>query len=272
VAREPGVFAGGEAAAWVFHRLDGDLDVRFRVEEGGRFGAGDRILELDGRLAPILTGERLALNLLARLCGVATLSRAYVDAVAGTGVAIVDTRKTTPGWRELERDAVRAGGGVNHRSGLFDAVLVKENHVRAAGGIAPAWRQAVRRTRGRRGANPAAFVQIEVRDLSELDEALTAGARFILLDNFTLRALAAAVRAARRRAPEAVLEASGGVTLATVRSIAKAGVDRISVGALTHSARAIDLSLLVEEVGRTPRRARVAAKGQRSGRRGTDGT
>ncbi len=251
LAREPGVFAGGDVAVWVFHRLEERLQVRLPLAEGGRFEAGDDVLELAGRLAPILTGERLALNVLGRLCGIATLTRAYVEAVAGTGASIVDTRKTTPAWRELERAAVRAGGGLNHRAGLYDAVLLKENHIRAAGGIAAAWRKAVRRPRARRsgaGAREPSFVQIEVRDLAELDRALAAGARRILLDNFAPPALAVVVRRARERAPDAVLEASGGVTLANARAVAETGVDRISVGALTHSARALDLSLLVEEV------------------------
>ncbi len=262
VAREPGVLAGGDVAAWVFERLERGLDVRRPIGEGERFAAGDTVLEVAGRVARILTGERVALNLLARLSGIATLTRAYVDAVAGTGAMIVDTRKTTPGWRELERVAVRAGGGTNHRFGLYDAIHIKENHVRAAGGIAPAWRRA-----GRAGARAAlaarrpAFAEIEVRDLRELDEALDAGARMILLDNFTPAGLARAVRRARRKAPGVVLEASGGVTLATVRAVAETGVDRISVGALTHSARALDLTLLLEERRRAVgpgRRARVA--------------
>lgn len=252
LAREAGVLAGGDVAAWVFRRLDPGLDVRTSVAEGERFEAGDHVLEIAGRVAPILTGERLALNLLGRLCGIATLTRAYVDGVVGTKARIMDTRKTTPGWRELERAAVRAGGGVNHREGLHDALLLKENHTRAAGGIAPAWRKAVRpASKGRRatGRREPAFVQIEARNLSELEEALRAGARMILLDNFAPSALAEAVRQAREAAPDVVLEASGGITLANVRAMAEAGVDRISVGALTHSARALDLSLLLEEVG-----------------------
>ncbi|HEY7460639.1 MAG TPA: carboxylating nicotinate-nucleotide diphosphorylase [Gemmatimonadota bacterium] len=262
VAREPGVLAGGGVAAWIFERMERRLAIRRPIREGERFAAGDTVLEVAGRVGPILTGERVALNLLAHLSGVATLTREYVDAVAGTGALIVDTRKTTPGWRELERAAVRAGGGTNHRFGLYDAILIKENHVRAAGGVAPAWRRA-----GRAGARAAlaarrpAFAEIEVRNLRELDEALEAGARMILLDNFAPAGLARAVRRARRRAPDVVLEASGGVTLATVRAVAESGVDRISIGALTHSARALDLSLLLEErrraVGRG-RRTRVA--------------
>jgi nicotinate-nucleotide pyrophosphorylase (carboxylating) len=249
VAREGGVLSGASAAAWVFRRLDPQLVQRWKVQDGERFAAGAAIVELGGALAPILTGERLALNLLARLSGVATLTRACVDAVAGTGAAILDTRKTTPGWRELERAAVRAGGGTNHRAGLFDAVLLKENHVRAAGGVAAA----LRRVReGLEGRPPPAFVEVEVRDRAELEEALAAGARLVLLDNFPLPELREAVALARRTAPGVLLEASGGVTRETVRAVAEAGVDRISVGALTHSAKALDLTLLVEEPAAPP--------------------
>ena len=245
VAREAGVLSGQAAAAWVFGRLDPGLALRWEVAEGERFPAGAGLLVLEGALAPILTGERLALNLLGRLSGIATLTRAYVDAARGARAAILDTRKTTPGWRELERAAVRAGGGVNHRAGLFDAVLLKENHVRAAGGVTAA----LRRVReGRTGGAAPASVEVEVRDRAELEEALAAGARIVLLDNFPLPALAEAVAFARRAAPDVLLEASGGITLDTVRPVADAGIDRISVGALTHSARALDLTLLVEAV------------------------
>jgi nicotinate-nucleotide pyrophosphorylase (carboxylating) len=255
VAREAGVLSAAEVAAWVFRRVDPELAVHAPLVEGARFEAGTVLLEVSGRVAPVLSAERLALNLLARLCGIATLTRAYVDAAAGTGAVILDTRKTTPGWRELERAAVRAGGGLNHRGGLDDAVLIKENHVRAAGGVAAAWRRATAQEGDggvSGGGGKPRFLEIEVRDLAELHEALDAGARMILLDNFTPADLARAVRVARDRAPDVVLEASGGVGLENVRSVAETGVDRISVGAITHSARALDLSLLLEQVERGP--------------------
>jgi nicotinate-nucleotide pyrophosphorylase (carboxylating) len=246
LAREGGVLAGSAAAAWVFGRLGPGLQQRWTVRDGDRFPVGAELAALEGPLAPILTGERLALNLLARLSGIATLTRACVDAVAGTGASILDTRKTTPGWRELERAAVRAGGGVNHRAGLHDAVLLKENHVRAAGGVG----EALRRVREGLAGRPApAFVEVEVRDRAELDEALAAGARLVLLDNFAIGELREAVAVARRAAPGVLLEASGGIDLGTVRAVAETGVDRISVGAITHSARALDLTLLVGDAG-----------------------
>lgn len=184
----------------------------------------------------ILAGERLALNLLQRLSGIATLTRAYVEALAGTKAQILDTRKTTPGLRALEKYAVRVGGGRNHRYGLFDGILLKENHVRAAGGVG----EAVRRAKAR--APHYLKVEVEVRSLEELEEALEAGADLILLDNFPTRALREAVRRVGGRVP---LEASGNMTLERAKAAAEAGVDYVSVGALTHSAKALDLSLLV---------------------------
>jgi nicotinate-nucleotide pyrophosphorylase (carboxylating) len=257
VARESGILAGSEVARWVFLRLDPALEVRLERADGASFAAGDVVLRVAGCVRSILPAERLALNFLQRLCGIATLTRRFVEAVRGTGALILDTRKTTPGWRELERQAVRAGGGVNHRRGLFDALLLKENHVRAAGGIEPAWRAAAEcaeslRGRGGTGAGGCvdgpAFLEIEVRDQAELLRALDAGARWILLDNFSLPSLADAVRLARSRVPDVMLEASGGIRLDNVRRVAETGVDRISVGALTHSAPAIDLSLMLDEV------------------------
>ena len=199
------------------------------------------MLRVSGSARAILTAERVALNFLQRLSGVATLTRAYVDAVAGTGVTILDTRKTTPGMRALEKQAVRAGGGSNHRFGLHDMILIKENHVAASGGIRNAV-ESVRR-QNRLGLR----VEIEARDLGEVEEAVSAGVDRILLDNMPLpmlRAAVAAVRGADGSPTE--IEASGGVNLATVRAIADTGVDFVSVGALTHSAPALDLSLLIE--------------------------
>lgn len=185
-------------------------------------------------MAGILTAERTALNFLQRLSGIATLTRRYVDAVAGTQAKILDTRKTTPGLRSLERAAVVAGGGCNHRFGLYDAILIKDNHIAAAGGVGAA----VDRARGL--GRP---VEVEVETQAQLDEALEAGAEIVLLDNFSTDAIAAAVT---RTGGRAVLEASGGMTIETARAAALAGVDRISVGALTHSAPALDLHLEVK--------------------------
>lgn len=207
------------------------------VVDGDRAGAGDVLARVEGRLATILTAERTALNLLMRLSGIATLTRMYVDAVAGTTAQIVDTRKTTPGLRKLEKYAVQMGGGRNHRFGLFDAILIKDNHLRAAGGVGPAVRAA--RNRHPEGV----VVQVEVTDLTQLDEALAVGANAILLDNMTPEMVRDAVQ---KTAGAAVLEASGGIDLDNVRAFAETGVDRISVGALTHSAPAVDIALEVE--------------------------
>ena len=239
VAKEGMVLAGLEVAAEAFRATDGALRLEYPVEEGAEVPAGTEVLRVAGRLAAILTAERTALNFLGRLSGIATLTRRFVAAVDGTGARILDTRKTTPGLRALEKDAVRAGGGFNHRMGLFDFVLVKDNHVAAAGGIAPA----VARVRSQVPA--ATPLEVEVSSLEELEEALGLGVGQILLDNMSLASLREAVRRARARVPTPELEASGNVTLENVRKIAETGVDWISVGALTHSARAADLSLRV---------------------------
>lgn len=249
VAKAPLVVAGLEACARVFTTVDPALSVRAAVADGARVEAGDVVVHIAGALASILTAERTALNLLQRLSGVATLTRAFVDEVEGTGARIVDTRKTTPGWRELEKAAVRAGGGANHRMGLWDMVLVKENHVAAAGGLA----DALDRVRARNALGLP--VEVEVRTLDELDQVLGAPVDRILLDNMTLDDMREAVDRARARtggAPVPLLEASGNVTLSTVRAVAETGVDLVSVGALTHSAPAADLSLLVDGGGAAP--------------------
>jgi len=197
-----------------------------------------------GRARPILTGERTALNFLQRLSGVATMTRRFVDAVAGTGATILDTRKTTPSFRLLEKAAVRAGGGGNHRIGLYDMVLIKDNHIAAAGGITAA----VRRVREHDRAGLP--IEVEVTNLAELDEAIDAGVDRILLDNMDLETMRAAVERVRERAgegrPRPLLEASGNITIDRVRAVAETGVDLISVGALTHSAPALDLSLRID--------------------------
>jgi len=236
--RTAGVLSGLEVAEQVFLRLDPELSWRAHAPEG-QWREPGIAAEVSGAAAPILGAERVALNLLGRLSGIATLTARYVRAVEGTGAEILDTRKTTPGLRELEKAAVAAGGGVNHRLGLFDAVLVKENHSALAGGVGEATRRALER------APEGIPVEVECATLAEVEEALGAGAPRILLDNLAPDELRGAVELVRGRAR---LEASGGVTLETVREIAETGVDVISVGALTHSAPALDVSLVLDPV------------------------
>jgi len=231
-----GAVAGLDVAAAVFRRLDPTLDWRARVSEGDWGPAGRLVAEVAGPAAAILAGERVALNFLARLSGIATLTARFVGAVEGTGTVILDTRKTTPGLRTLEKRAVAVGGGRNHRAGLFDAVLVKENHSALAGGVGAASRAAVAYA----AQHGSPVVVVECATLDEVDEALAAGAPRVLLDNMSLEDLREAVGRARGQGET---EASGGITLETVRSIAETGVDYISVGAVTHSAPALDLSL-----------------------------
>lgn len=241
VAKAEGVVAGLLVAEAVFRRLSGRLRFTAEAHDGQDVAPGDLIATIEGPLRGILTGERTALNFLQRLSGIATLTRRYVAAVEGTGTSILDTRKTTPGWRMLEKAAVRAGGGRNHRTGLYDMVLVKENHIAAAGGIV----EALRRVRESNEAGLA--VEIEVRDVDELKLAVSEGVQRVLLDNMPIDTLRKAVSVAREVNPEVELEASGNMTLRRVGAVAATGVDLISVGALTHSAPALDLSLLVRE-------------------------
>ncbi|TBH17288.1 carboxylating nicotinate-nucleotide diphosphorylase [Thermus thermamylovorans] len=236
LAKAEGVVAGLPVAREVFALADTRVAFTPLVAEGAEVAPGQELARLEGPLRGILAGERLALNLLGRLSGIATLTRSYVEALRGTGTQVLDTRKTTPGLRALEKYAVRVGGGKNHRFGLFDGILLKENHLRAAGGVA----QAVRRAKA--GAPHHLKVEVEVTSLAELEEALEAGADLILLDNFSVEDLREAVRRAGGRVP---LEASGNMTPERARQAAEAGVDYVSVGALTHSAKALDLSLLV---------------------------
>ena len=224
--REPGVIAGLEVAAAVFKRLDVELEP-----------AKDVVARLEGPAAGILTAERTALNFLGRLSGIATLTARYVQAVEGTGVQILDTRKTTPGLRELEKAAVVAGGGTNHRMGLHDALMIKENHAAAAGGLAAATRKAVAE------APEGVEVCVECETPEDVDIALEAGARRLLLDNMNPAEL---IECVARAGGRATLEASGGISLENVREVAETGIDFISVGALTHSAPALDLSLLFD--------------------------
>jgi nicotinate-nucleotide pyrophosphorylase (carboxylating) len=231
--KEPGVVAGLRVAQRAFERVDAELVFISHCPEG-KWREGGAIAEITGLAASILAAERVALNFLARLSGVATLTARYVRAVEGTGARILDTRKTTPGLRDLEKAAVRRGGGVSHRSGLFDAILVKENHAVLAGGVGEATRLALA---------AASDAIIECRTTEEVQEALNAGVKRILLDNMDQDDLRRAVELTAGRAE---LEASGGITLDTVRAVAETGVDFISVGALTHSAPALDVSLLLE--------------------------
>ena len=235
--KAPGVVCGLPAAEAVFRALDPELAFEPLAADGDRVTEVPADLaRVSGRTRAVLTGERTALNLLGRLSGVATQTRQFVDAIEGTGAAILDTRKTTPGLRGLEKYAVRCGGGRNHRFGLGDGILVKDNHLRAAGGIRPA----LERLRATATTLP---IEVETESLDEVREALAAGAEAILLDNMTPGTMREAVALARGRA---TLEASGGVSLETVRAIAETGVDFVSVGALTHSARSLDVSLEVQ--------------------------
>jgi nicotinate-nucleotide pyrophosphorylase (carboxylating) len=237
-----GVVFGIDLAVEAFRALDPEVSVERLVNEGQWRENGGPVLELEGSARGILTAERTALNFLQRLSGVATMAARCVRAVEGTGAVILDTRKTTPGLRVLEKAAVAAGGATNHRAGLYDAILIKENHAALAGGVG----EAVRRARSHAPDLP---LEVECRTLAEVDEALDTGAGApgfrILLDNMSLPATREAVRHVGGRAE---LEASGGVTLDTLRDIASTGVDFVSVGALTHSAPALDLSLLLERV------------------------
>ncbi len=236
-AKETLTVSGVSAAARVFRALDPSCEITALKGEGDPAGPGDGVLRIRGSLRAVLTGERTALNLLQRLCGIATLTRRYADALAGTRTRLLDTRKTTPGLRALEKAAVRAGGGTNHRGALFDGILVKDNHAAAAGSIGEAVRRAVR------GAHPLLLVEAEVSTPQQIEDALAAGARMLLLDNLGDAELRKAVEQVRGRVP---LEASGGMTLERLPRVAATGVDYVSVGAITHSAPAVDLSLLVE--------------------------
>lgn len=234
VSRETGVVCGIALALNSFRLLDPKVAIRIDVEDGMRVEPGSSVLFVNGNARALLSAERVALNFLQRLSGIASLTAEFVAAVAGTGAKILDTRKTTPGWRQLEKYAVRAGGGHNHRLDLSSAVLIKDNHLAALDGdIAMAVHRA-------RELAPGAKVEVECDKLEQVEAALAAGADIIMLDNMSLEEMRTAVRHVRKRA---ILEASGGVNLATVRGIAETGVDWISVGALTHSAPAMDLAL-----------------------------
>jgi len=240
VARTPGVVAGLPAAEMSFRTVDPELTFTPQVEDGADVTRGSRLATVAGRMRSILTGERTALNFLQRLSGVASQTRRHVALVAGLPVKLLDTRKTTPGWRLLEKYAVRCGGGHNHRVGLWDAFLVKDNHLAALAGSPDPVGEAVRRARA---ANAAVPLEIEVDTLEQLDRALAARPDIVLLDNMSPEQMREAVRRRDAAAPGVLLEASGGVSLNTLRAIAESGVDRVSVGALTHSAVALDIGL-----------------------------
>ncbi len=236
--KAPGTIFGLDAAEATFAALDPDASFERLVTEGVWREQGGPVLSISARARALLTGERTALNFLAHLSGVATLSARAAREVQGTGARVLDTRKTTPGLRALEKAAVAAGGATNHRAGLYDAILIKENHIAAAGGIG----EAVRRAR-ERAPELAGTLEVEVRDADEIEQALAAGAPRLLLDNMDESQLRAAVAQVAGRAE---LEASGGVTLQTLRPLAETGIEWVSMGALTHSAPALDLSLIME--------------------------
>jgi nicotinate-nucleotide pyrophosphorylase (carboxylating) len=245
VAREACVAAGLDFAVEVFRRVDPSLEIITRCAEGDRLKAGGVLLEVKGSSRSILAGERTALNFLGRLCGIATQARRYADAVAGSGVKLLDTRKTTPGWRLLEKAAVKAGGCVNHRMGLHDAVLVKDNHLAALGALTLLPPVIARL----RSEHPGLPIEIEADTLTQVEQLLgMEGIDVVLLDNMTPGMMSEAVALRNRMAPSVLLEASGGVTLESLPVIARSGVERISVGALTHSAPHADLSLELDHL------------------------
>jgi nicotinate-nucleotide pyrophosphorylase (carboxylating) len=237
IAKEPLVLAGLFVAQKVFLRLNPDVVFTACSAEGTRAGKGDILATVEGNASDLLMAERVALNLLQRMCGIATLTSRYVQAVSGTHARIVDTRKTTPGLREVEKYAVRVGGGINHRTGLYDGVLIKENHIAAAGGIAAAV------SRARAYIPHTLKIEIETETPEQVEEALAAGADIIMLDNMDCDTMRHCVDLINGRA---LVEASGGVNLDSVRAIAETGVDIISIGALTHSPRAMDISMLLD--------------------------
>jgi nicotinate-nucleotide pyrophosphorylase (carboxylating) len=241
VARAPGVVAGLPAAVLVAAAVDSGLVLHPQVEDGSEVKPGDALATISGPMRSILATERTALNFLQRLSGIATLTQHYVRAVAGLRAHILDTRKTTPGWRLLEKYAVRCGGAHNHRMGLFDGILIKDNHLAAVNKRGTTLEESLRDALNRVGGSIP--VEIEVDNLDQFDKALTCAPAIILLDNFKLADLREAVRRRDECHSRTLLEASGGVNLATVRGIAETGVDRISVGALTHSAPALDIAL-----------------------------
>lgn len=239
--KENGIIAGLPVAALVFHVVDPTLVFEAKVQDGNPVVKGMIVAEVEGSTHSLLTGERLALNLMQRMSGIATKTNRYVSALHGLPVRLVDTRKTTPGHRQLEKYAVRIGGGANHRFGLYDAVMIKDNHIKGAGGI----RKAVEAARSR--IPHTMKIEVEAESLGQVEEALACGADIIMLDNMTNDVMKEAVAAIKQAAPHVIVEASGGVTLDTIHGIASCGVDVISVGGLTYSFNALDISLDLNE-------------------------
>jgi nicotinate-nucleotide pyrophosphorylase (carboxylating) len=237
IVKEPIVLAGMDVAAKVFQRLDPHFSFKPRYKDGDSVKPGENIVTISGNLRALLTGERTALNFLQRLSGIATLVRSYVQKLGQSTVRLVDTRKTTPGWRTLEKYAVRVGGAYNHRMGLYDGVLIKDNHIEVCGGISTAI-EGIREV-----VSHLVKIEVEVSDLPGVEEALAAGADVIMLDNMDIQQITEAVK---RINGKAVVEVSGGITDQNLKQLGKTGVDIISVGALTHSARCVDLSMRVQ--------------------------
>ncbi len=241
-AKAPGVVAGVAVAEQVFPGIDRDIRITPLVSDGAKIVDGEVVLEAEGKVASLLVAERTVLNFMQRMSGIATRTRLYVEKISHTGATILDTRKTAPGLRYFDKEAVKIGGGRNHRFGLFDLVLIKDNHIDAAGGVV----QAIERARNYLSQKGTVMnIEAEVRSIEELQKAIGAGPDIILLDNFSVDELLAAVALARKSAPAIRLEASGNVGLHNVAEIAETGVDYISVGELTHSVTALDLSMIV---------------------------
>lgn len=239
--KDTGIIAGVDIARLVFHIVDPSLTFTTLQQDGQRIERGTTIAQVEGSTHSILTGERLALNLMQRMSGIATVTRQYVDLLSGLSVRLVDTRKTTPGHRSLEKYAVRVGGGHNHRFGLYDAVMIKDNHIKGAGGITAAV------TRARAHIPHTMTIEVEAESLAQVIEACQAGADIIMLDNMPLELMTIAVQEIRRLAPHVKIEASGNVSSSTIRGIAETGVDIISVGRLTYSFDSLDISLDLNE-------------------------
>jgi len=240
LAKQEGTLAGLPVAKLVFQMVNPAVVFNLLKQDGERIRKGEKVVLVQGKVKSILSAERTALNFLQRLSGIATLTAKYVENIKGAKAKILDTRKTTPGLRVLEKYAVKAGGGENHRMGLFDMILIKENHIKAAGGISDATKKARSKYRTKK-------IEVEVRNLSEVKETIEAEPDWIMLDNMKIQQMKKAVRMIRSTAPNIKIEASGGINLRNVRKIALTGVDFISVGALTHSAPALDLSLILIE-------------------------
>ncbi|HEX8947358.1 MAG TPA: carboxylating nicotinate-nucleotide diphosphorylase [Dissulfurispiraceae bacterium] len=238
LAKEDFILAGMPFVREVFASIDPAVEIKGYHGEGAAVRKGEVIAELSGRARSILAGERISLNILQRISGIATITRAYVEKASGLAVRIADTRKTVPGMRLMEKYGVRTGGGANHRFGLYDGILIKDNHIKVAGGVGKAIRLAKR-------AHHLLKIEVEVKDFDELQEALEAGADIVMLDNMPVEDMAKAVKTARRKNRGVLLEASGNVSLENIRMIAETGVDIISIGALTHSARAVDISMKI---------------------------